>query len=187
MKFRLAKQHDAEAVRAIYAPVVESSAISFETEPPTVEEMARRIADIGATYPFLVTDGGYAYASQHRSRAAYRFSVDVSVYLAEHARGRGLGRALYERLFAILAAQGFVSAYAGVALPNPASVGLHKAVGFTEVGVYRGVGFKFGAWHDVLWLERALRPRDRDPQEPIAVRDVSNLEQLLTHSGEGGT
>jgi L-amino acid N-acyltransferase YncA len=179
MKIRLANEHDAEAIRAIYAPVIASSPISFETEPPTAQEMARRIREIGATYPFLVTDGGYAYACQHRTRAAYRFSVDVSVYLAEHARGRGLGRALYERLFAILAAQGFCNAYAGVVIPNAASIGLHKAVGFTEVGVYHHVGFKLGKWHDVMWLERPLRPRELEPKEPIAVRDVPDLERLL--------
>ncbi len=179
MKIRLATENDAEAIRAIYAPVVESSAISFEVEPPTVAEMARRIREIGAHYPFLVTEGGYAYASQHRTRAAYRFAVDVSVYIAEPARGRGVGRALYQRLLAILAAQGFYAAYAGVVIPNAASVKLHEAVGFEPVGVYRQVGFKLGAWHDVAWFQRSLRPRDEHPHEPVAVRHVENLERLL--------
>ena len=179
MKIRLANESDAEAVRAIYAPVVASTAISFEVEPPSVAEMARRIRELSGTYPFLVTDGAYAYASQHRTRAAYRFSVDVSVYVAEQARGRGLGRALYERLFAVLAAQGFFAAYAGIVLPNAASIGLHEAVGFERIGVYRGVGFKLSAWHDVAWYERTLRPRENDPREPLPLSKVSNLEQLL--------
>jgi L-amino acid N-acyltransferase YncA len=172
MEIRLANEGDAEAVRAIYAPVVESTAISFELEPPTREEMARRIREIGARYPFLITDGGYAYASQHHARAAYRWAVDVSVYLAPEARGRGLGRALYTRLFELLRAQGFFCAYAGIALPNPASVGLHEAMGFTPIGVYRAVGFKLGSWHDVGWWELSLRARDASPAEPKSVHEI---------------
>lgn len=179
MKIRLATENDAGAIAAIYAPVVTSSATSFEVEAPSVAEMARRIRELGERYPFLVTEGGYAYASPHRERAAYRFSIEVSVYLAEHARGRGLGRALYQRLLAIAAAQGFYAAYAGIVLPNERSVALHTSVGFTPVGVYRGVGFKLGAWHDVAWFERELRPRVAHPHEPVAVRHVENLERLL--------
>lgn len=178
MQIRLAEESDAEAVRAIYAPVVASTAISFELEPPTREEMAARIREIGAFYPFLVTDGGYAYASQHSARAAYRFAVNVSVYVAEGARGRGLGRTLYQRLFAIARAQGFYAACAGISLPNEASVRLHESLGFVPVGVYREVGYKLGRWHDVGWWQRSLRERGT-PSEPIAVREVPNLSHLL--------
>lgn len=177
MKIRLAELDDAEAIRAIYAPIVETTAISFEVEPPTRQQMAERIREIGATYPFLVTEGGYAYACQHRTRAAYRFAVDVSVYVAE--RGRGIGRALYSRLFSILAAQGFFAAYAGIVLPNEASVGLHRAFGFVPVGVYRDVGFKLSAWHDVGWFQLSLAARTPAPRDPIPVRSVPNLAQLL--------
>lgn len=179
MHIRLATESDAEAVRAVYAPVVETTAISFEIEPPSRDEMARRIREISARYPFLVTDGGYAYASAHHARAAYRWAVDVSIYLAADARGKGLGRTLYTRLFAILKAQGFYCAYAGIALPNAASVRLHESFGFTPVGVYHAVGFKFGSWHDVGWWELSLRERDANPREPLGIHEVPDVERFL--------
>jgi phosphinothricin acetyltransferase len=168
---RLATPADAAGVAAIYAPIVASSVISFEVEPPSVETIAARIASTLARLPWLVStddDGvaGYAYASPHRERAAYRWSVEVSVYVAERARRRRLAQSLYGRLFEILAAQGFTAAWAGIVLPNAASVALHESVGFRPVGVYRGVGFKFGAWHDVAWFGRDLAPRTPDPPEP---------------------
>jgi L-amino acid N-acyltransferase YncA len=147
-------------------------ATSFEVEPPEVAAMSKRITDCLETLPWLVAeeDGcvlGYAYASAHRSRAAYRWSVDVSAYCEATVHRRGIGRALYEALFRILFLQGYVNAYAGVTQPNEASEGFHRAMGFTPVGVYHGVGYKLGAWHDVLWLERAVAPRVADPPLPI--------------------
>jgi L-amino acid N-acyltransferase YncA len=158
---RKATAADAAAVQAIYAPIVEHTAISFEEEPPTAAEMARRIADYSATHAFLVAEiggevVGYAYGSPHRARAAYRHSAEVSAYVAEDARRTGVGRALYTELLAILTEQGFHAAFAGIALPNPGSVALHEAVGFTPIGVFHQVGFKFGGWHDVGWWERLL-------------------------------
>lgn len=157
---------DASSVQAIYAPIVESSAISFEDIPPSNEEMARRIADCLKAYAYLVAERqgsvvGFAYAGQHRTRSAYRWSVDVSVYVAEDGRRSGIGRALYEALLERLANQGFHAAFAGIALPNPASIALHQALGFEPVGVYREVGFKFGRWHDVSWWQRLLTANDR--------------------------
>jgi L-amino acid N-acyltransferase YncA len=113
---------------------------------------------------------GYAYASPHRERAAYRWSVDVAVYIAEQARRRGVGRQLYSTLFAMLVELGYYNAFAGVTLPNPASVGLHESMGFTPVGVYRNVGYKLGAWHDVGWWRRPLQPPAADPAEPRSLR-----------------
>jgi L-amino acid N-acyltransferase YncA len=110
---------------------------------------------------------GYAYASKHRERAAYQWSVDVSIYIRPHAHRRGIGRALYTSLFRVLALQGFYHAYAGITLPNPASVGLHEALGFQPVGVYQAVGFKLGAWHDVGWWRLLLRPLAEDPRRPV--------------------
>ena len=161
MRIRPARVEDAEAVRAIYAPIVETTTISFEETPPDQEEMARRIETISKDYPFLVAtrDGvviGYAYASQHRTRSAYRSSVDVAVYAHEDARGQGVGRALYEELLPRAAAHGYHAAFAGIALPNEASVALHEAIGFEPVGVYREVGRKFGRWLDVGWWQKRL-------------------------------
>ena len=165
---RLASERDAEAIAAIYRPIVEATAISFETEAPDEHEMRRRIVETLTGFPWLVLEhgseiAGYAYASRHRVRNAYRWSVDTSAYVDERFRRQGIAHGLYISLFAILSAQGFVNAYAGIALPNPASVALHERVGFTPVGVYRHAGYKLGAWHDVGWWERALRPAEDSP------------------------
>lgn len=158
---RAATVDDAAAIHRIYAPIVAETAISFEEVPPTIEEMTARIAATLKTHPFLValSDGnvcGYVYAGPHAERAAYRQSVDTTVYIAPKARGTGVGRALYAALLSELARRGFHAAFAGIALPNPASVGLHESVGFEPVGIYREVGFKFGRWHDVGWWQRLL-------------------------------
>ncbi len=112
-------------------------------------------------YPYLAAERqgrllGYAYAGPHRTRPAYRRSVDVTAYVAEEARGEGIGKALYGELLAALAEAGYHAAFAGIALPNPASEALHKAAGFELVGTYREVGFKFGRWHDVAWWQRLI-------------------------------
>jgi L-amino acid N-acyltransferase YncA len=173
MHLRLATAADAAAVRAIYGPVIETSAISFELVVPSEDEMASRISERQPEHPWLVAEGedglhgragqgaghgvvGYAYAGRFSGRAAYDWSVETSAYIAEAARGRGVGRALYAALMALLTAQGYRQAMAGIALPNEASVRLHEGAGFTLVGVYRAVGWKFGAWHDVGWWQRPL-------------------------------
>jgi L-amino acid N-acyltransferase YncA len=171
---RLARADDAAQVQAIYAPFVRDTAISFETDPPAVAEVRRRIQDVLTRLPWLVRerDGevlGFAYAGRHRDRLAYQWSVEVTVYVARHARGAGVGRSLYLPLLELLAAQGLVNAYAGITLPNPASVGLHEALGFTPVGVYRESGFKLGAWHDVGWWQRRLRDPAVPPAPPTAL------------------
>lgn len=167
---RLATPDDAEGVVAIYAPIVRDTIISFELEPPDADEVARRIEATLRERPWLVWDEGgrmlgYAYASRHRERAAYQWSVDVSAYVHPDARRRGLARNLYRALFELLARQGYRQAFAGITLPNPASVGFHEALGFRPVGVYRAVGFKLGAWHDVGWWQRPLTD---DPGPPAA-------------------
>jgi phosphinothricin acetyltransferase len=169
---RDATESDAAGVAAVYAPYCERTPISFEVEAPSVEEIRARIEKVLPMYPWLVCemDGrvvGYAYASRHRERAAYRWGVDVAVYLDGGCHRRGIGRALYSALFPMLVGQGLYTAYAGVTLPNDASVGLHKAMGFEPVGVYRGAGYKSGKWHDVIWLEKMLQPFGPDPAEPI--------------------
>ena len=157
---RAATPADTVAIAAIYAPVVTGTAISFEEEPPSPDEISRRMV-AGPRLPWLVADdggrvAGYAYASAHRARPAYRWSADCSVYLDPRYRGRGVGRLLYERLISEVRALGYRSLLAGIALPNPASVGLHEAVGFQPVGVFRHVGYKHGAWRDVGWWQLDL-------------------------------
>lgn len=163
---------DAGACSAIYRPHVEASAASFEERPPGPEEMARRMSEVMATHPWLVAERagatiGFAYACRHRSRSAYRWAADVSVYVEEGRRGDGVGRALYEALFERLRAQSFQVACAGITLPNEASVCLHESLGFEPVGVYRRIGWKLGAWHDVGWWQLRLFPDEGRPSEPI--------------------
>jgi L-amino acid N-acyltransferase YncA len=168
---RLATENDADQIAAIYAPIVRDTVISFEVEPPTVDEMRQRLTETLPHLPWLVCehDGqvlGYAYASRHRARAAYQWAVDTTVYVHEQARRTGMGRALYSSLREVLALQGYYNAYAGIALPNVGSVGLHEAVGFRPVGVYRKVGYKLGAWHDVGWWQLSLQALQDKPDPP---------------------
>lgn len=174
MPIRIATPSDAEAITAIYAPIVRDTVISFELEPPSVDEMRGRIAATLATLPWLVSEDeagavdGYVYAGRHRERAAYQWAVDVSAYVREDARGRGVGKRLYTRLFEELVRLGHVQAFAGIALPNAASVALHESLGFVPLGVYRKVGFKHGAWRDVGKWQKELRTPDDSPAAPVA-------------------
>jgi L-amino acid N-acyltransferase YncA len=174
---RFAEELDAAAIQAIYAPYCESSAVSFETKAPSVEEIVQRIHKISGQFPWIVGERdrrviGYAYGSRHSERAAYQWSVDATVYVSPSAQRTGLGRALYTSLFRILALQGYYKAYAGITLPNSASVGLHEAMGFKPVGVYRGVGYKLGRWHDVGWWEFSLRPESDEPPAPRSIQEI---------------
>jgi phosphinothricin acetyltransferase len=174
---RFAEELDAAAIQAIYAPYCESSAVSFETKAPSVEEIVQRIHKISGQFPWIVGERdrrviGYAYGSRHSERAAYQWSVDATVYVSPSAQRTGLGRALYTSLFRILALQGYYKAYAGITLPNSASVGLHEAMGFKPVGVYRGVGYKLGRWHDVGWWELSLRPESDEPPAPRSIQEI---------------
>ena len=178
---RLAVPDDGPALADIYRPAVTDSSISFELEPPDGEEMARRVLRLLERTPWLVweSDGkvlGYAYASPHRDRAAYQWSVEVSAYVHAQARRLGVARTLYTSLFAALVVQGFRNAYAGITLPNPGSVGFHTAMGFTPIGIYRGIGYKHGAWHDVGWFERPLAPRGVDPPLPVPLSKCRDQE-----------
>jgi phosphinothricin acetyltransferase len=177
---RAAKLCDAKAVAGIYAPAVNGSAISFEFEAPDAAEMGGRIEKTLKRWPWLVYESenrvlGYAYACAHRERAAYQWDVEVSVYVHPQAQRRGIGRALYTELFAILKKQGYINAYAGIALPNLPSVALHESLGFRPVGVYRAVGYKLNAWHDVAWGHLALQDPLPDPRSPV---DFCELEKM---------
>ena len=174
---RVAGPQDAQAFSTIYAPYVSDTAITFETEAPDASEFTRRVQTIGRQYPWLAAvDGdhvlGYAYACEHRSRRAYRWSVDVGIYLDANTHRRGIGRRLYQALFALLVRQGYYNAYGGITIPNEASIGLHESLGFQRVGIYRRVGFKLGAWRDVGWWELMMRESMAEPGEPVAFVDL---------------
>ena len=175
---RFASLRDAAAIAAIYGPIVEQTAISFETVAPDAAEIARRMTETPADKPYLVAaiDGrvaGYAYASTVRSRAAYRFAAEVTVYVAGDARRLGVGRRLYGALFALLRRQGYRRAFAAIALPNDGSVGLHHAVGFTDAGVLHAAGLKFGCWHDVGVFELTLGLPDVPDRDPLPVTELA--------------
>jgi len=202
---RLATPEDVPGIAEIYAPVVEHTAISFEVVPPTHDDLARRLRETLPQYPWLVAVHGapedddpnahilgYAYGHRFAERPAYGWSVETSIYVRETARGRRIGTTLYETLLTLLASQGYQQAFAGIALPNPASVALHEAIGFEHVGTYRDVGFKFERWHDVGWWQRRLTdgtdgaggteadetPHPRPPI-PIDALDAALVERAL--------
>ena len=161
---------DCEAILAIYATYVRDTTVSFEITVPTVSEFAARIARISRVYPYLVcaVDGeivGYAYALRYREREAYRYSVEVSIYIAQAHHGCGIARALYDELFAQLAQLGYCNAYAVCTLPNEKSVRFHEKCGFEMIGIHHKTGYKFGQWLDVLWMERALCAHPKEPGE----------------------
>ncbi len=166
---------DAATCAAIYAAFVDDHPASFEEVPPTVEQMAERIARLSASHAWLVAErdgtvAGYAYAGPHMERRAYRWAANVSVYLDAAHHRQGIGRQLYEALFGLLRRQGLRTAAAGITLPNAGSVGLHESFGFTPVGVYHRIGWKAGAWRDVGWWELQLAPEadwTSAPPEPL--------------------
>jgi L-amino acid N-acyltransferase YncA len=170
-RIRDASPDDAAACAAVYAPYVTDTAITFEYEPPSTAEMARRIAAAQRLHAWLVLedDGrivGYAYAGPVKERAAYRWSCEVSVYLEQGRRRSGGGRALYEALFERLAERGYRTAVAGITMPNEASTGLHRAMGFEPIGIQRRIGWKHGQWRDVAWMQRTIADGEDPPAEP---------------------
>jgi phosphinothricin acetyltransferase len=170
VRIREATEDDAAVCAAIYAPYVTDTVITFEYEPPTPREMAARIEAAQRTHAWLVLedDGrvvGYAYGGAYKERAAYQWSCEVSVYLELGRRRGGSGRALYTALLQRLAERGYRRVIAGMTLPNEASEGLHRAMGFEPIGVQRRIGWKSGAWHDVAWVQRTIGA-EQDPPVP---------------------
>jgi L-amino acid N-acyltransferase YncA len=190
-QIRLAVPNDAAGILAIYGPYCESTCVSFEIVAPTLEQIRERISRITADYPWLVgeIDGqivGYVYASRHHERAAYRWSVDVAVYVAAGQQRRGVGRILYETLFSVLRKQGLFKAFAGITLPNAASVGLHESLDFRPAAIFRGVGYKFGRWLDVGWWQRDLQAERTNPKDPQSFRAMQDSPSVAAMLAEGG-
>lgn len=169
---RLATKTDISAVQSIYAVFVEKTAATFEIVPPSVLEMETRFEGISRRFPWLVSqtpDGsitGFAYASAHSDRGAYEWSANTSIYINGQWHGQGVGRALYSSLIRLLKLQGFYNAFAGITLPNHASVALHQSLGYRHIGTFSRIGFKLGAWHPVSWWHLELHPLDLTPVQP---------------------
>ena len=168
---RLAVEPDTDQIRAIYEPIVEQTYISFEYSTPDASELWERIQKTLDQWPWLVCEvenviAGFAYASHHRSRTAYQWCAELSVYVDPRFQNRKIARALYMTLIEILKMQGYYNAYAGIALPNPVSVAFHEGLGFTKIGEYTSIGHKLGKWHNVGWWELNLQPYAEDPDKP---------------------
>lgn len=176
---RLAKREDAKQIVDIYSPSVLNVATSFETVVPPIEEMERRIENCLQKYPWIscLVDGkiaGYVYASKHREREAYQWSCESSVYIQRDFKGKGIGKALYQLLFEILKRQGFRNVYAGITLPNEASIILHEKSGFRHFANYENIGYKFGNWHTVGWWKLRVNDYDPDPPPPLKLAELDS-------------
>ncbi|MBC2890036.1 GNAT family N-acetyltransferase [Gordonibacter massiliensis (ex Traore et al. 2017)] len=192
MSVRLATLDDAESMRAVYAPYVETP-VTFDTAAPSPAEFSARMADAMRAYPCLALEQsgrivGFAYAHAQASRAAYRWNAELSVYLGQGATGCGWGRVLYGALLELLRAQGIKSAYGLVTLPNAASERLHEAFGFKRCWVQPHAGWKAGAWHDVAWYVKELAPLDDDPADPVPFDELARtrlgfVRQVLANAG----
>ncbi len=175
---RTARQTDAEDIQRIYAPLVNHTPISFELEVPSISEFKERLDKTLEQYPWLVYElnqrvVGYAYASTHRTRPAYQWSAEVTVYVDQDFRGRGIGKILYKNLFEILKKQGYRSAVGGITLPNSSSVAIHESLGFRQVASFKSLGCKLNAWHDVGFWQLELQPYELNPTPPVPFPHLS--------------
>lgn len=195
LRVRVATTDDAAAVADVYRPYVEETAVTFEEAPPDATGMAGRIERTLPTHPWFVAerDGrvvGYAHASRLRAYEAYRWTVELSVYVDRERHGEGVGSALYRPLLETLRRQGYAAAYAVLTLPNPGSVGFHRSYGFERVATFPAVGYEHGEWNDVAWYERDLDDRPDDPAEPTPFADVRGAawlaSALSSATGDGG-
>ncbi len=187
MLIRPARTEDAPAIAAIYGHYVRHTAITFNTAQPSAAHYREQLCQ--GVYPFLVCEKageilGFAYAGAFRPHDAYRWDAELTIYLRPGQEGRRLGERLLRPLLTLLRRQGFLTAYSCVTLPNPRSVGLHKRLGFTELGVFPHTGYKLGQWRDVVWLSLSLRTFDGTPAEPVAFADLPPVEvaALLTQA-----
>jgi len=187
VEIRLATKNDAAEILEIYSPYILNTTISFETELPTVEQFQKRIEDCLQKYPWIVCviEGriaGYVYASKHREREAYQWTCECSVYIHDDFKGREMGKKLYELLFQILKLQQFRNVYAGITLPNDASIKLHEKCGFMKFAHYENIGFKFGNWHSVGWWKLQINEYDLPPPPPLKLSQLnSDLLSELFH------
>lgn len=180
VRLRAVTESDLPAIRDIYTPFVEETAITFAYDPPTLEDWNSKL-DAKTHHPWLVCErdseiAGYAYAGPVRKRAAYQWAIETSVYVAPDHQRHGIARGLYLALCELLARQGYVTAFAVITTPNPASIAFHESMGFDRVGRFEAVGYKHDAWHDVEWWSRELRERPESPDEPLSVAEAQQQQ-----------
>ena len=185
VSIRLASAADADQICEIYAPIVRDTHISFEQDIPDSNEMSARIEQTLTRYPWLVCEidgriAGYAYASPFRRRKAYQWTAETTVYVRPSFKRRGIARGLYASLTAILRAQGFCNAIGVIAMPNPASIGIHEAMGFRKVGVLTNMGYKAGDWRDTGWWQLELRRPLGQPAAPLTLTSLSRKTAMET-------
>lgn len=184
IRIRLATVEDAVPILDIYADYIRETTVTFETEVPSVEEFGKRIEKVLLSYPWLVCEvngvvAGYAYASKHGERAAYKWSVDLSIYISEEYQRRNIATALYKALIVLLQRQGYVMGYAGVSVPNLKSEEFHKRFGFQEVGVFENAGYKLGEWRGVKWFAIQLTDGLMEPQLPMILHEAVGTEEMI--------
>ena len=190
---RLATSNDAAGILEIYAPYIANTSFTFETEVPSVEEFAERINTYLINWPWLVCEvegkiAGYAYATKHRERVAYQWSIESSIYIHDDFQKAGIGRALYTAMFGILRKQGFRNVYAVINLPNEKSVAFHESLGFTYFATYEQVGYKLGKWKNVGWWRLILNEFGDEPAAPVKFADLNKgfLTALLQQKSNEG-
>lgn len=184
--FKMAAPEDTCAIRKIYEPYIKETVITFETEVPSLTEFAGRIESIRSDYPYIVCwlDHriiGYAYAHRQMERAAYQWNAELSVYIQENSHQCGIGKRMYQALMEILKLQNIKNVYGGVTCPNIKSEKLHETLGFKRLGVYRRTGYKGGAWHDVVWFEKAIGEYEIPPEPFRSINDIApeRIEEIL--------
>jgi len=178
LEVRLADIQDSQQILNIYSPSILTASISFETEVPSIQEMQNRIETILQKFPWIVceVDGkiaGYAYASKHREREAYQWSCECTIYMHDDFKRKGIGKELYQLLFEILKWQGFRNIYAGITLPNEASITVHEKCGFRHFATYENIGYKFGKWHSVGWWKLQINDYDLKPSPPLKLPELN--------------
>jgi len=187
---RIATTDDSESILKIYAPYIENTSYTFETDVPTVDSFKERISSYLQNWPWLVCEvngviAGYAYGAKHRERLAYQWSVESSVYIHDDYQRMGVARALYTALIGILKLQGFRNLYAVINLPNDKSVSFHENLAFEYFATYENVGYKLGRWKNVGWWQLQLNEYSLKPEPPIKFPDMprKDIDNILQANG----
>lgn len=178
---RMVKLSDSRGILALYAPFITDTTISFEYTVPSLEDFTARIEHIAAEYPYLVYIKdekiiGYAYAHRYLERAAYQWDVEVTIYLADEAQGKGIGKILYHALEDLLQIQGIKNIYSCITANNKHSIGFHKSCGYEMVGSFTKAGYKKGCWQDVVWMQKNISPYIDNPQPPQKMQNLSEKQ-----------